>query len=137
MKDFDPNRKLTYKEVQKRIRIECEELIYNPEPKLSERPVEIGEYFIEDLLVYLYQELKGHVNQDAARSGFTVLVRVLLEGPKIPRELDHQERQVRPPVALSVHVLGPPDPHLAARGVLVPTSASRGCVGQCDPATQD
>ena len=69
----------------------------------------------------------------AQDSGLIALVPVCFDRPQIARELDYQGRQVRRPVAFCRCVLGPPDPHLAARGVLVPTRATSGCVDQLDP----
>lgn len=59
VKDFDTQKKEKYMMVKRKVRTDCEELLCSNDPKISQHPIDIGEYFIEDLLTYIYQALKG------------------------------------------------------------------------------
>jgi len=59
IRDFDSQKKEDYMMVKIKVRNECEELLCSNNPKISQSPIEIGEYFVEDLLIYIYQALKG------------------------------------------------------------------------------
>jgi hypothetical protein len=61
--DFDTQKKEHYQLIKRKVRSECEELLCSNSPKLGLQTIDIDEYFIEDLITYVYQALKGPAHE--------------------------------------------------------------------------